>query len=224
MQRKRVLFFVKYPERGGVKSRLSERLGEHAALDLYKCFVRDILAMLAKSGYPVTICFTPSDAAGRTADWLGTGYAYAPQKGGGLGERMSTALEEAFSAGDDAAVLIGSDIPDLPQRILDEAFSALERVDAVIGPAEDGGYYLVGFRREAFLPALFDGIPWSTDRVLAATLALLRERGRTVRVLSSWRDVDTLEDLRALDQRLRNGSGEAPFTRGCIAAVLNKQD
>lgn len=224
MLKRRVLFFVKAPEQGGVKSRLAEAVGQESALALYKSFGLDMLAMLKRSGYPFTVYFTPPEAAGLIAAWLGPDHTYAPQKDGDIGGRMRAGFEEAFAAGTEKAVLIGSDIPDLPEGILDSAFAALETSDAVLGPAEDGGYYLIGFKKVTFLPALFEGVSWSTDSVFEATEEKLRAYARTVAALPPWRDVDTLEDLRALERRLRDGGSAAPRTKDCIAALFGGKD
>jgi 2-phospho-L-lactate guanylyltransferase (CobY/MobA/RfbA family) len=120
-----------------------------------------------------------------------------------------------FSRGCCDALIVGSDSPDLPSRFYDEALAALRDHDVVVGPAYDGGYYLIGFRRETFLPDAFAGISWSTPEVFTRTLVILRNCGRRVHLLPPWWDVDTIEDLRAL--ALRNGdtpfSGSATMTR-----------
>jgi glycosyltransferase A (GT-A) superfamily protein (DUF2064 family) len=103
--------------------------------------------------------------------------------------------------GSSRAVLIGSDIPDLPESILSEAFRSLDDHDAVLGPARDGGYYLIGFRRDTFVPDVFRGIEWSTDRVFAETRRKLEQATRSVYLLPEWSDVDTPEDLRDLKER-----------------------
>ena len=95
----------------------------------------------------------------------------------------------------------GSDIPDLPESILSEAFRSLDDHDAVLGPARDGGYYLIGFRRDTFVPDVFRGIEWSTDRVFAETRRKLEQATRSVYLLPEWSDVDTPEDLRDLKER-----------------------
>ncbi|MBW2637883.1 MAG: TIGR04283 family arsenosugar biosynthesis glycosyltransferase, partial [Deltaproteobacteria bacterium] len=98
-------------------------------------------------------------------------------------------------------VIIGSDIPDLPEEIPEEALNALEKHDVSIGPAGDGGYYLIGFRKEAFTPDVFEGISWGTDTVLKETLKILKEKNRTVHILRQWNDIDTPDDLRRFVER-----------------------
>lgn len=198
--------FVKSPERGMVKSRLARSLGEDIALDLYKCFVGDILEMLKGNGYPLTIFFHPPESRQRVIQWLGDEHTLLPQTGCDLGERMAKAFEAIFSQGLSAALLIGSDSPDLPNEIIEEALTSLKNYDAVLGPSYDGGYYLIGFRADTFLLPAFDGIPWSTPEVFTQTLSILRNANLRVHILPKWRDIDTLDDLQALFFTSRNTS------------------
>lgn len=201
-----VLLFVKSPSKGKVKSRLAAEIGEEAALAIYKNFVADLTGMLMSGGFPLKIFFHPPRSRKNVEKWLGKGFECLPQEGADLGEKMKNAFRKSFSEGIEKALLIGSDIPDLPRRILDEAFSSLEDRDAVIGPCADGGYYLIGFRRETFLPGIFDGIRWSSASVFGDTMRFFEKAGYAVRILSEWRDVDTLDDLLALFER--NGKGD----------------
>jgi len=196
-----ILLFVKAPIKGQVKSRLAAGLGDEAALELYKTFVSDILDTIEKTANPSTIFFHPPEARDAVANWLGPERDYLPQEGHDLGLRMANAFATIFSMGSSRAVLIGSDIPDLPESILREAFRSLDDHDAVLGPARDGGYYLIGFRRDTFVPDVFRGIEWSTDRVFAETRLKLEQAKRSIHLLPEWRDVDTPEDLRELKDR-----------------------
>jgi hypothetical protein len=123
------------------------------------------------------------------------GEACLPQSGADLGARMSAAFDEAFGSGARRVALVGSDVPRLSRDDIRLALGSLEDHDLVLGPAQDGGYYLVAL--DARRPALFDGIAWGTASVLAATLEKAAALGLTVRVLEERRDVDTVEDLRA---------------------------
>jgi rSAM/selenodomain-associated transferase 1 len=193
-----VLLFIKAPVRGQVKSRLAAAIGEEMALELYKRFILDIVDTVNASNHPLRICYTPSDAGDMILPWPGQEYTAMAQKGDDLGARMENAFREIFSEGAAGAVLIGSDIPDLPASIIRDAFDALTRNDAVIGPASDGGYYLIGFNRAVFPPRIFHGIPWSTGRVFEETMKRFKESPLRVCVLQEWSDVDTIEDLRTL--------------------------
>jgi len=126
------------------------------------------------------------------------------QRQEGMGERLCGAFEDAFARGACNPVLIGSDSPTLPGELIASASRALEAHDVVIGPAVDGGYYLIGLRRPC--PRLFEGIDWSTDRVLAQTQQRAREAGLAVFYLPYWYDIDTAADLELLKQDARPGS------------------
>jgi rSAM/selenodomain-associated transferase 1 len=196
-----LLLFIKAPVRGAVKSRLAAVLGEDAALELYRNFVLDMLATIDRSGLPCRICYHPPDAGERVAGWLGKHRAYLAQTGDDVGERMEQAFRRAFAEGTSRAVLVGSDLPDLPQAVLADAVGSLAQNDAVIGPAQDGGYYLIGFRRDRLLPAVFQGMPWSSDSVFMRTMKTFDQAGCRVHVLPAWRDVDTAQDLKDLMTR-----------------------
>jgi rSAM/selenodomain-associated transferase 1 len=196
-----ILLFVKAPIKGQVKSRLAAGLGDDAALELYKNFVLDILETIEKTGHPCTIFFHPPDARDAVAAWLGPGGDYLPQQGNDLGERMADAFATIFKKGVSRAILIGSDIPDISIDILRQAFRSLDSRDAVLGPAQDGGYYLIGYRSDTFVPDVFQGIEWGTSKVFLETKQKLEQAKRSVHLLPEWRDVDTLEDLNDLMAR-----------------------
>jgi hypothetical protein len=217
-----VLLFVKAPEKGKVKSRLSRSMGEDTVLHLYECFVLDVMEMLKAGGIPFRICFTPAEKRQAITAWLGKGQTYLPQEGVDLGERMANAFQQTFSEGITEALIIGSDLPDLPHALLEEAFRSLHAHDAVIGPAVDGGYYLIGFRRETFLPEVFRGRTWSTNTVLPETMELFKRSAYRVHQLPEWRDVDALEDLRAL--LLRNTQTDFRTSGTMTYLIQNRRD
>jgi rSAM/selenodomain-associated transferase 1 len=193
-----ILFFVKYPKEGEVKSRLSVELNETFTIKLYKMFVQDLLHTLNKTGYSIIICYYPNYAFDNFRNWLGSKYLFFPQHGDDLGQRMKNCFVHAFEQGFEQVSVIGSDSPDLPQRLIEKAFLSLETYDAVIGPTFDGGYYLLGFTNKSFSPKVFEGITWSTKTVFKKTMRLLNDEGLQTKVLPHWRDVDTLDDLMCL--------------------------
>ena len=198
-----ILLFVKLPEKGRIKSRLSKDLGEDTVLQLYKRFVLDLIETLKRGKYLFKICFYPPDSKEKMSNWLGKSHSYMPQDGKDLGERMKNAFIEAFSEGFSEVLLIGSDIPDLPNAVIEEAFG-LDKKDAVIGPAFDGGYYLIGFKRNTFLTEVFEGVQWGSETVFEKTIGILKRNNYMVRILPGWHDVDRIDDLRELFQRNRN--------------------
>lgn len=207
-----VLLLMKFPEREKVKRRLAVGLTEDIAIELYRNFVLDTLSMLEELPFAFYICFYPAEAQKKFFDWLGTQYQFLPQEGNDLGERMRSCFKRAFALGFHRVVLIGSDSPDLPSEYLKESFIGLQTQDAVLGPAVDGGYYLIGFRDTTFTTSAFEMIHWSTPSVFAETMVKIKKANRTVHLLPSWSDVDTVNDLRNLVTRAKNTSFKSSRT------------
>ncbi len=201
-----LIVFVKLPAPGQVKTRLATTLGAEPAAALYRCFVTDTLAAARRSGYSTLVFFHPPGSARAIADWLGQGVTVLPQHGNDLGERMSGALHAAL-ASSGRAVLIGSDCPDLPCALLDDAFEALATHQATVGPADDGGYYLIGFSRKGLTEAAFTGIEWGGPNVFEATMNSLAKNDVKVHVLPRWSDIDEYNDLKAFYERHRDVPG-----------------
>lgn len=199
-----ILFFIKSPDGTPVKSRLADSIGAEPAALVYKKFVHDTIRTLQSLPFPFRTCYFPAETEEAVRAWLGDMLSYMPQQGKDLGDRMESAFRAIFSEGCSRAILIGSDVPDLPPEILTEALESLETHDAVIGPSIDGGYYLIGFRKETFLPDIFRGRTWSTNTVFRETLHVLNNSGYHVHRVSRWQDVDTIEDLRSLLVRNRD--------------------
>jgi rSAM/selenodomain-associated transferase 1 len=193
-----LLFFIKNPEKGKVKTRVASAIGDKMAMKLYRRFLLEMLSTLNRGTFLFYLCFHPENSLNDLKDWLGDHYLYTPQMGENLGQRMKNGFVEAFSMNFKRVVLIGSDIPDLPLEFIEEAFNSLGEKDAVIGPSFDGGYYLIGFRDKTFSPKVFEGIPWSTERVFEDTMKILKQEGLLVHTLPRWRDIDTIEDLKNL--------------------------
>ena len=212
-----IILFAKYPEKGKVKTRLSMKLRENIAVELYKNFILDLLATLKKVKAKIYIFFYPEDSKDKFVKWLGRDYSYAPQKGDDLGERMKNAFIWGFKEGYNRIVIIGSDSPDLPSKLINEAFKSLEKNDVVIGPSFDGGYYLLGFKKEKFLPSVFFGIKWSTNIVFNNTCEILKKENYKIHVLPKWRDVDTINDLKCLFKKSKDSNFIKSKTFSCIS-------
>jgi hypothetical protein len=211
MGKRTVAVAAKTPQPGSVKTRLCPPLTPDQAAGLAGAFLRDTLATAA--GLPPklgarTILAYHGDAPPDNLSDIST----TPQRGNGLGERLVNIFGDAFAADDGAVCVIGSDTPHLPAAFLVEAFGRLAHADAVFGPSEDGGYYLVALKRSA--PALFrdDVIPWSGPDVLRATLDAARADRLTTALLPPWYDIDTIDDLSRLRAGLRRGVADAPET------------
>jgi len=197
-----LLFFIKNPEKGKVKTRLASAMGHEMAVKLYRRFLLEMLSTLNRGTFLFYLCFHPGDSLNDLKHWLGDHYLYTPQNGENLGERMKNGFMEAFAVGFKRVVLIGSDIPDLSLEIIEEAFHSLQEKDAAIGPSLDGGYYLIGFKDKSFSPQVFKGIPWSTERVFDETMKVLKQGSLAVHILPSLRDIDTIDDLGSLSKSL----------------------
>jgi rSAM/selenodomain-associated transferase 1 len=206
-----VILFVKLPEKGMVKSRLASRMDWEMVLRLYEYMVFDVIDTLNSGHYSFRICFAPFESSDRVRKWLGSDYFYMPQLGEDLGEKMEQAFLRIFSEEVDKAILIGSDIPGVTSVIIDEAFDALVTHDSVIGPASDGGYYLIGFRKSALYLDIFHHMTWSTATVFEETVVRLRKASRSVHVLPECTDVDRKEDLITLLGQQRDCN--APVSR-----------
>ena len=145
------------------------------------------------------ICYEGGDES-LMQSWLGGQLTFRPQGQGDLGEKIQRAFHRAFQTGAKRVVIIGTDCPDLTAEILEDAFNALLPRDVVIGPAQDGGYYLIGLSR--LIPELFEEIEWGGDKVFAQTICKAREVGARFELLVQLSDVDRPEDLEAYKTRL----------------------
>ena len=188
------MLFARAPRAGRVKTRLAAEVGEEVALACYRSVGGQVGAQVA-AGYPLTVWYDPPDALDEMRDWLGN-HEFLSQAGADLGARMAHAFETHFARGDTPVIVIGADAPGVSAATIGEAERALAEADVVIGPALDGGYYLLGLKGPA--AAIFDGVPWGTDGVFEVTVALCRQCHLEVKRLEPLRDLDTAADLRAL--------------------------
>jgi rSAM/selenodomain-associated transferase 1 len=196
-----LLFFVKYPKIGKVKSRLSDDFDDTFVLKLYEKFVEDLLEMLNTEKFSVIICYHPTGTIENYKKWLGEDYTYISQEGKDLGERLKNCFQKGFNLGFEKLIVIGSDSPDLPINIITDSFDALDENDTVIGPCQDGGYYLLGFNNKSFIPETFQDIKWSTSTVFEKTMENLYKKASKTFILPQLSDVDTVEDLKNLYKR-----------------------
>lgn len=188
-----LIIFARAPELGLVKTRIAADLGQQAALDIYRELGRNTVhAARAVRDCTIVVQYTPLGSEAGLVAWLGSDVLLQPQTEGDLGARMSSAIDAAVHRGARHAVVIGTDCPSLDTAILGAAFDALATTDVVIGPATDGGYYLIGVTQSR--PALFTGIPWSSTDTLGATLAAASAAGLGVALLDTRSDIDTAAD------------------------------
>ncbi|MFN2564187.1 MAG: TIGR04282 family arsenosugar biosynthesis glycosyltransferase [Gemmatimonadaceae bacterium] len=191
-----LIVFARAPELGCVKTRLAAELGAEAALFIYRTLAeRVISAVRAATSYSSRVVFTPERAEPMMREWLGPSVDLQAQAPGDLGERMAASIADAISAGAERVAVIGTDCPDVTVSVVEEAFTRLDAADVVLGPASDGGYYLIGMSR--IHSALFADVPWSCPDTLRVTLERARACGLSVALLAERRDIDAAADWRA---------------------------
>ena len=216
--RRALLVIAKRPAPGQTKTRLTPPLPSEQASRLYECFLRDTLDVArAVPGVRRYVHFAPRDA-GDYFERLAPDFDLRPQVGESLGPRLDQVLTACLSDGFDQAVVMDSDSPSLPADYVASAFDRLEEADVVLGPCEDGGYYLIGLNRPQ--PRLLREVSMSTPNVLRDTLALAEQARLRVSLLPAWYDVDTAQELARLDGDLvARASGTAPQTRQYLARL-----
>jgi hypothetical protein len=181
--------FAKQPRPGEVKTRLAAESSPEWAARVADAFLRDLVERLARLDVRRVLAFAPPEAEPFFTNLVRGRFLLTPQRDGDLGRRMEAFFREQLQAGAERVALVGTDSPNLPLEFLEQAFRELERAEVVLGPATDGGYYLIGCARR--LPPVFEGIAWGGPRVLHDTVARLDESWRLA-VLPPWYDVDTL--------------------------------
>ncbi len=210
---------AKAPQAGRVKTRLCPPLSPEEAAALHRAFLLDTIERIRMvAGVVPALAYAPADARA-LFETLAPGFLLVPQRGADLGERMADTIRQLRERGFEAVLLLGADTPSLPAAFLRQAVDAVAspEADLVLGPSEDGGYYLIGLRGRH--PELFDGVPWITPEVFAETVRRAEAQGlRTVR-LPAWFDVDTPADLARLETSLAATPGPQPrHTRRFFAA------
>ena len=190
-----LIIFVKNPEIGKVKTRLAKSIGEEAALAIYLKLLGRTHEVADLLNCDKAIYY--SEYVDTEDNWENRRYKKHLQKGDDLGQRMNNAICEAFSAGHSSVCLIGTDIYELTPEIINDAFNKLASHDIVIGPAEDGGYYLIGMNKPH--PEIFQLKHWSTPDVLRETVRLIEAQALTFCKTKLLNDIDHVEDLKGTD-------------------------
>jgi rSAM/selenodomain-associated transferase 1 len=188
-----LMIFVKNPVPGQVKTRLSPPLTMLESCRIYSSFVQDVLSMSLKVSADLKMIACSGDLSHLK---ISSEFAFMDQGEGDLGDRLARAFRWSFRRGFSKTIVLGSDAPSLPAQFVSKAFQFLDQNDLVIGPAWDGGYYLIGLKN--FAPSLFKDIEWSTQKTLLQTLLKAKKLKKKIRLLPSWYDVDTYGDLRFL--------------------------
>lgn len=217
--KKALIIFAKRPVAGKVKTRLTPPLLPEEGAELYRCMLGDTLAKAARlAGLDQYLFYEEEARAAAYFSGIAGGMTCLPQQGRNLGERMAEAFRRLFAESYGAVAVIGTDSPDFPPEFVREAFRLLEsgQADAVFGPSEDGGYYLLAMKR--LHNGLFRDVPWSSGVVLQKSLEHAAAAGIRVVLLPVWHDVDTAGDLHR-PELLDEGNG-APLTREFLGSWL----
>lgn len=188
-----IIIFIKNPEKGKVKTRLAGDIGEDEALKWYLHMLnhtRETAILIDAKRYLYYSSFID-----QSDDWPSEQFEKHLQPSGDLGERMAAAFQQAFKDGHRQVLIVGSDCLDLRKHHLESAFSTFHEHDFVLGPANDGGYYLLGMNQ--YSPNVFEGIEWSTESVLQNTLDIIQSMGKTAGLLEELTDIDYESDLKA---------------------------
>ncbi|HXI13571.1 MAG TPA: TIGR04282 family arsenosugar biosynthesis glycosyltransferase [Thermoanaerobaculia bacterium] len=202
----RLLIYARVPEVGLVKTRLARDLGDERTLEVYHSMLSDLLSTVGVSNdeLQVEVLWTGSEAVrGEQLKRHFPGLSISMQTGNDLGQRLSIAFaERLFFHGTEKVIAIGVDDPSLTRRGVELAFRLLDSCEWTLGPASDGGYYLIGCRARAFRSEVFEDIEWGSSTVLTLTTAKIRAGGGTLALLPEHRDIDELSDLKALSESI----------------------
>ena len=196
---------LKIPVVGQVKTRLATQIGKEDATKLYRCFIHDTFSRISLlSNIDIIVAYTPQNLIGRAKRLAPSGAIIIPQKGRDLGERLHNIFSHLFSIGYKKIAIIGADSPDLPIEYIEKSFLLLKgKTGLVLGPSEDGGYYLIAMSRGDHRE-IFKDIPWSTDAVFKETVEKAKKAGLESAILPKWYDVDEINTLKKLRNNLRS--------------------
>lgn len=214
----RLVVFARAPILGAVKTRLVPPLSNEQALSLHRALVEDTLERLTRVGGNALErwLYLSEPLTSQEALEIPSAWTLALQNGDDLGSRMESAFRDALEEEESGkVVLLGSDSPTLPLEYVGQAFKELVDREAVLGPAEDGGYYLVGC--STFVPELFRGIDWGTDRVLSQSKDALANANREFTLLPAWYDVDSEKDVARLRSELK--TNVLPHLASALSAI-----
>lgn len=216
LKKNALIIFSKAPRPGTVKTRMQPELSPDQSRTLYMAMVEDLTATFANAdSFNLLIHYWPTDAGPEMEHWLGADKHFTPQHEGNLGAKMHLAFADVLNSGYEKVAIIGSDLPSLNENDIESAYQLLDAHDAVFGPTDDGGYYLVALKNAQ--PVLFESVEWSTPAVFEQTLANAQRANLSVGQLIEKRDIDNIEEVQRLWASIReNGDGSIPRT----AAVL----
>ena len=212
-----VVLFVKAPTPGRVKTRLCPPLSHEQAAELYQSFTKDTIDRLNENPFHCLIAYDPNEEF-PTPAWTGFDLPWFPQVGADLGERLQHAFQTAFDREFSRILALGTDSPGFGIDQISQAFDQLASADVVMGPALDGGYYLIGLAKPC--PALFEHIAWSSPEVARQTRERVKQHKLSLAEIASFHDVDTYLDLKNLHERFSDKKIGSSWKR--TSTVLNR--
>jgi len=191
-----VIIFTRYPEIGKVKTRLAASIGNESAYLVHRILVEQTFReclKLEEREFKLFVFYLDGKNEELFREWIDVRFLLCSQTGNNLGEKMSNAFRKIFGLGFDKVILLGTDIPDISKVFLSKSFFELEKNDVVIGPSNDGGYYLLGMNK--FYPNIFDDIKWGTESVFEKTIDKIHENNLSYTTIDKLTDIDVKEDL-----------------------------
>jgi uncharacterized protein len=188
-----LIIFTRYPELGKTKTRLIPALGEQGATQLHRQMAEYTIQQARSLPQMAIEVWYVGGNQELMQNWLGQDLVYRKQPPGDLGDRMCAAFRSSFNQGHDAVIVVGTDCPELTTAVLTQGFAKLQDHTLTIGPAIDGGYYLIGLQQ--LVPELFQGIAWSTATVLSETLEIVDRLHLSISLLPCLHDIDVPQDL-----------------------------
>ncbi len=213
-----VVIMAKAPVPNEVKTRMIPPLEPEAAALLYQSFLLDKIEQVKNIEAHRYVAYTPQTSESFFRSIMPPGFSLISQVGADLGERLAGVSKRLFEEGAEKVVMLDSDTPNLPTDHIREALSRLDEVDVVLGPCEDGGYYLIGMR--SWVPELFSGILWSTSEVADMTVKKAKFLDLSVSLLDRWYDVDTVIDLERLKRDLQLPNKKSFFCENTCNAII----
>jgi len=199
-----IIIFCKYPEAEKVKTRLGREIGHKKAVNIYKIFLKNLGKILNKIDKDKIIFMNSLSNEKYFTNLFGNNNKYYLQTGNNLGEKMFLAFKKVFSLGYKNAVIIGSDVPEITDTIINKGINLLDKKHFVIGPTIDGGYYLLGINKNNLDKIIFEDIDWSTDKVFKQTCNKIKILNKSKILLKKLNDIDTLSDLKNYINRTNN--------------------
>ena len=216
-----LIVFARTTQARDVSSRLAREVGMNFCAELYKHFLSDTLVMMKDGPFAMDV-FYPQDMEKEIRALCANRLRFYPQRGDSAGEKMTNAFADCFGRAFQSVIWIGSDCPDLPREVVEAAFNTLadgDENDAVIGPAASGGYYLIGFNKDAFEPDVFYGLSMTGAKVLEETLDFMRNRGCRPKLIGRWQEI---ADRNALAKLIDRNLGSA-FNASATMAFLKSR-